>query len=211
MNEKDIDFNSMEQFKGNAFISFIGWSYTMLGIGILFFDYLVDPIYLTCLSLTALFVSLSETNPSKRWEGKKVFGKSLPDGETVSLSMFILAAMCMVFLPFNPAFVNLSQETLSKLGNAATLVSLGISISLIGKRSNNAFREFVIKISSTYLSISKKGAGEMKQMISEQTKLVEEMEKRLNALTEENEKLMKRLNDFEQAKEVALTKENSRN
>ncbi|MGG1663069.1 bZIP transcription factor [Brevibacillus sp. NRS-1366] len=205
MSEKDS--NSMEQFKGNAFISFIGWSYIMLGIGILFFDYHVDPIYLTCLSLTALFVSLSETNPSKRWEGKKLFGKSLPDEETVSLSMFILAAMCMVFLPFNPAFVNLSQETLGKFGNTATLVSLGISISLIGKRSNNAFRDYVKKISNTFVSITEKGTEEMKQLINRQAELIDEMEKRLNALSEENEKLMKRLNDSEQVKETAATEE----
>jgi hypothetical protein len=179
-------------------VQFIGLGYFILGMAVIS-GVQVDSIYLLCLSLTALFFSFADLALSKLKESnddrkkKSLLRKILPNRSTIIFLMHILACFFMIYFPHLPYLRSLSKETLANLGNSSTLMSLGISIFLIGDRSIKSLIGYIEGWSGLIIETMPRWDGiedKLKSLEEKNKQLVEELQKRDIEIEELRKKLM---------------------
>lgn len=137
-------------FSGSNFVGYVGMAYICLGAGILS-GVQIDTIYLTCLSITAALLAMADMltfseNLSDNKQNRRWFTALLPSRRYIRYRLNVSACAFMVVIPYAPFLRTLNEGTLGTLGNAATFISLGITIKIIGDKSGRSLMEYIDKL-----------------------------------------------------------------
>lgn len=130
---------------GGSFVAYVGISYICLGV-FLFSGYHIDAVYLTCLSITAALLTIADNMDSSRIiaveRKKKWYSNIIPNESAMKNTLNLFACMFMIFIPNIPHLSLVDAAIINSIGSAASLISLGVAILIIGKKSGYALSHY---------------------------------------------------------------------